>query len=192
MNLCLLFLASLALTANTASSSAINPNTSLPLSSFAVDHRCASPAPPIAGRRTPTALDCLNVLTFILATTPNHNQPTKWSQLPGHDHITLPYRRSSGTCELLVRLNKHAPPSAIDISSVDHVVGNSMRLIEVCLLYGKPDVEQSGGRASAGAYRYMDVVIWGAPDSGGNGGALSNRTGTLAGPGPLLTEISQA
>lgn len=67
-----------------------------------------------------------------------------------------------------------------------------MRLIEVCLLYGKSDVEPIGGFALAGLNEYLDVVIWGAPNSGGNEGALSDGTLTPTGPGALLTEAAQA
>lgn len=190
MKLCLPFLASLVLTPNMASCLSINPNISLPLSSLA--YSCASPIKPIDGRQTPAALDCLNVLTFILVTTPNHNRPAKWSQLPGPDRMMLPYRRNSGSCQLLVRISADAPPSAMETASVDHVVGAAMRLIEVCLLYGEPDVEQIGGFALAGLNEYLDVVIWGAPNSDGNEGASSDGTLTLTGPGALLTEVLQA
>lgn len=66
-----------------------------------------------------------------------------------------------------------------------------MRLIEVCLLYGKPDVEPVGGFALAGLNEHLDVVVWGAPKSG-NEGALDDGTLTLTGPGALLTEVAEA
>ena len=51
-----------------------------------------------------------------------------------------------------------------------------MRITEVCILNIRPDVEHWGGAALVGLSRYLDVIIWGTPMSGGNEGALGNET----------------
>lgn len=79
MNLYLLLLASLAF-ANITSSTLLNPNTTLFLPALDLAYRCASSAKPDPGRLMPSALDCLNVLTCVLATTPNHDRPIQWSK----------------------------------------------------------------------------------------------------------------
>lgn len=197
MNLYLILLALLTSAINTTPSflsSGIDPNTPLPSSSLNVAYRCASSAKLDPGRQTPSALDCLNVLTFILATTPNHDRPTQWSRNPASGHIMLPYRRSSASCQLLVRLTTTvAPAPTIETATFDQVIGASMRIVEVCLLNSRPDTEHWGGAALAGLSSYLDVVVWGAPEPGGDEAILSNETVSLNnGSGAWVTGVSQA
>lgn len=188
MNLYLLLLASLTAPINAAPtlpSPGVDSNITLPLPSLGVAYRCASPAQRDPGRQMPSALDCLNVLTFILATTSNHNRPTQWSVIPGPDHTRLPYRRSSGTCQLLVRLTPMIIPApTTEIATFDEVIGAAMRIIEVCLLNSNPDVEYWGGAALAGLNKYLDIVVWGSPSPGDNSAALNES-------GAWVTQISQ-
>lgn len=195
MNFYLLLLAALTSATNTTPSllspGVVDPNTTLPLSSLDVAYRCASPARHDPGRVMPSALDCLNILTFILATTPNHNRPTQWSRFPGSDHTILPYRRFSGTCQLVVRLTPVHPAPTVETATFDHVIGAAMRIIEVCFLNSRPDTEHWGGTAVVGSSKYLDVVVWGAPDSGGNEALLNNETVALNGSGAWIPRLSQ-
>lgn len=65
-----------------------------------------------------------------------------------------------------------------------------MRITEVCLLNSRPDVEHWGGAALVGISRFLDVLVWGTPISGGNDGMQSNETVELNASGDLLTETS--
>ena len=183
MNLCLLLLASLASAINTESFSDIEPSSPLPLSPLSVAYRCASSEEPIAGRRIPTALDCLNVLTFVLATTPNHDQPTQWGRTPSSGQTKLPYRRNSGTCQFLVRLTTTVPSSITETASFDQVISAALRIIEVCILNGRTDVKSSGGVGLGGRDGHLDIVVWGAPATLGHEGFFSNETAILNGSG---------
>ena len=92
MKSCLLLL--ILLTAAVKTTSSILPvdtdsNTTLPLP-LDVAYRCASPTQHDPGRQIPSGLDCLNVLTFMLATTPYHDLPTEWSRNPASGQISLP------------------------------------------------------------------------------------------------------
>ena len=160
-----LFLASLTYASDASTSllsPTINPNETLPLSSLGRSHRCASTTELEPGRHSPTALDCLNILTFILATTADHNQPREWSRIVSPGRTTLPYSRDSGTCKLLVQLEPAIGPTTIETATFDDVVGAAMRVIEVCLLGSRPGDEPSGGVAVAGTRNYLDVIIFGA------------------------------
>ena len=66
-----------------------------------------------------------------------------------------------------------------------------MRIVEVCILNSRPDVEHWGGAAVAGSSSYLDIVVWGAPQSDGHGDALSNETLSLNGSGAWGTRVSQ-
>ena len=192
MNLYLGLLASLVPAVITKASLTVDPDATLTPSSLDVAYRCASSAEPIAGRRIPTALDCLNVLTFVLATTPNHKQPTKWSRHPDPGHIMLPYRRSSGTCQFLVRLTTTVPSSSIETASFDQVVAAALRIIEVCILIGRADERPPGGVGLGGMGGLLDIVIWGAPDNPGNEGVLSNETVALNGSAAWIDRVAQS
>lgn len=191
MNLYLLVLVSLASAVDTTSpllSLDVNANTTLPLVSLDYAYRCASQTPHQPGRRTPTALDCLNVLTYMLATTANHDQPTEWTRNPASGQMPLPYRRSSGSCQLYIQLTQNRPGPTIETASFDQVIGAAMRIIEVCLLNGRPDVKQWGGAAVVGLSGFLDVVVWGTPISGGDEGVQSNETVDLSESGQWVTE----
>ena len=179
MNLCLLLLTSLAYAINTESSPNGEPGSLLAPSPLNVTYRCASSEDPIAGRQVPTALDCLNVLTFILATTPNHDRPTHWSRTPASRHTKLPYRRNSGSCQFLVRLTTTVPPTLIEIASFDQVIAAALRIVEVCILSGRADLKPSGGVGLGGRNGHLDIVVWGAPVPRGHEGSLSNETAVL-------------
>ncbi|CAF9938311.1 hypothetical protein IMSHALPRED_000756 [Imshaugia aleurites] len=138
----------------------------------------------------PSALDCLNVLTFILATTPDHNQPTRWSRNPHLGNIILPYHRVSGSCQLVVRLTTAVPVPAVETAAFDQVIGAAMRVIEVCLLNGRPDVEHVGGAALTGLGRHLDVIVWGTSEPAGGEDLLSNGTLTLNGSDVWVDQIS--
>lgn len=193
MNLYLLLLpASLAFAINTTLSPNSEPSSPLPLSPLEVAYRCASSEEPIVGRRIPTALDCLNVLTYILATTPNHDRPTHWSRALTPDSTKLPYRRNSGTCQFLVRLTTTVPSSMIETASFDQVIAAALRIVEVCILSGRADVRPSGGVGLGGRSGHLDIVIWGAPVSDGHQGYLSNETAALNGFDASLNPIFQS
>ena len=193
MNLYLLLLVPLACAINTPPSllsSNVDPNTTLPLPSFDVSYRCASPAQRDPGRRLPSALDCLNVLTFILATTPNHDQPTQWSRISGYGYTILPYRRNSGSCQLFVRLTSAVVAPPVETASFDQVVGAAMRVVEVCLLNGRPNTEHLGGAAITGSGKYLDVVIWGTSESGDSEAAVNNETSAGNESGAWVNQLS--
>ena len=194
MNLYLLLLpASLAFAINTTLLSPNSePSSPLPLSPLNVAYRCASSEEPIVGRRIPTALDCLNVLTFILATTPNHDQPTQWSRAPTSDSTRLPYRRNSGSCQFLVRLTTTVPSSMIEIASFDQLIAAALRIIEVCILNIRADVRPSGGVGLGGRSGHLDIVVWGAPVTDGHGGYLNNETAALNGSDASFNPILQS
>lgn len=186
MNFCLLLLASLTSVTHTASLPSIQSNATLPSSSLGIAYRCASSTQRDVGFLMPSALNCLNVLTYILATTPNHDQPTIWSSDPGPYQTTLPYRRTSGNCQLYVRLTARSEPRPhTEIASFDQVVGASMRIIEVCLLNGRTDV---GGVALVGMGANLDVVVWGSPVTRGDEEVPSNRTVALIGSGDRISQ----
>lgn len=192
INLYLLLLASLAFAINTTPSAltpAFNPNTTLPVPSLDLAYRCASPAQHDPGRRMPSALDCLNVFTYVLATTPNHDRPIEWSKKAVSGQIELPYRRSSGSCQLHVRLTTAVPARTIEIATFDQVIGASMRIVEVCLLNSRPDLEHWGGAALAGLGSYLDVVIGGSPDAGNDVGSI-NKTTAVNVSGECLDGVS--
>ncbi|KAL9066008.1 MAG: hypothetical protein Q9161_007859 [Pseudevernia consocians] len=194
MNVYLLLLAFFTSAINTTPSLLspdVYPNTTQPLYSFGIAYRCASPAQHDPGRRMPSALDCLNVLTYVLATTPNHDRPTQWSRGAGSGQTMLPYRRSSGSCQLLVRLTPAEPAVVIETATFDQVIGAAMRITEVCLLNSRPDVEHWGGAALAGLGSYLDVIIWGSPQSGGSEAGLGNETVALDESGAWITGDSQ-
>ena len=193
MSLYLLLLASFTSAINTAPpllSPGVYPNTTRPLPSVGIAYRCVSPAQHDHGRQMPSALDCLNVLTFILATTPNHDRPTQWSRDAVSGQTMLPYRRSSGSCQLLVRLTPAERALVIETATFDQVIGAAMRITEVCLLNSRPDAEHWGGAALAGLGRYLDVIIWGSPVSGGDEAGLGNETVALDGPGAWINGVS--
>ncbi len=104
----------------------------------------------------------------------------------------LPYRRVSGNCQLLVRLHTSAPLQTVETATVDQIVGAAMRVIEVCILKGRPGVEQPGGVAVAGLSGQLDVVIWGAAESEGGvgGGGVGNGTVALNGSGGVNDLVS--
>ena len=186
MNLCLLFLAARA-------SAIITPSPALDLNStFNYGYHCRSSAEHDVGHHRPTALDCLNVLTFVLATTPNHKQQTHWSRSPHDGNNLLPYSRNSGTCQLLVQFRSRVPPGAVDTASVDQVVAAALRIIEICLLAAVVDEEPAGGIARIGMSRYLNVLVWGAPNTYGAEGTSSNETIMLnaSGAGVNLTAQS--
>ena len=163
-------------------SPALNSNEAPPPSLLGISYQCA-PRIVRAGYQTATALDCLNLLTFILATTPNHNQPTEWSR-PAHST----FDRSSGTCSLAVRLDTAKPPTAVETASFDEIVAAAMRLIEVCLLNSdsRPAGEQRGGVATAGSRKLLRVVICGTREAGAVEGVTAdsgNRTVAINGSG---------
>ena len=188
MMILFLLLASLIYTGDAATSllsPAVNLNEAPPPSLLGITYQCA-PGMVRAGYQTATALDCLNLLTFILATTPNHNQPTEWSRSA---HST--YDRSTGTCQLAVRLDISASSAAVEMASFDEVVAAAMRLIEVCLLNGdsRPAGEQRGGVATAGPNGLLRVIICGTREAGavervtadsGNRTAAMNGSGAVA------------
>ena len=64
-----------------------------------------------------------------------------------------------------------------------------MRITEVCLL-SRPDIEHWGGAAVVGLSRFLDVVVWGTPMSGGNEGVQSNETLELTESGGWITATS--
>ena len=182
MNLWLLLLpASLAFAINTILSPNGVPSSPPTLSPLNASYRCASAEQPIAGRQVPTALDCLNILTFVLATTPNHDQPTQWSRRLDSGHTKLPYRRNSGTCQFLVRLTTTVPSSMIEVASFDQVIAAALRIVEVCILSGRTDVKPSGGVALAGTSGHLDIVVWGSPVTQGHERLLNNDTAKLNG-----------
>ena len=192
MNLYILLLASLASALTTPPSSGTDSSLNLTPAPLGMAYRCPPPDQLPAGHQLPTALDCLNVLTYILATTPNHNRPTKWARTPNHKQTLLPYRRSSGTCQLVVRLASSAAKATIETASFDQVVGAAMRIVEVCLLNDGRDSERWGGVAVAGMGNRLDVVVIGAPVSGGNEGILSNGTTVLNSSDARVDQSSQA
>ena len=70
-----------------------------------------------------------------------------------------------------------------------------MRIVEVCLLNSRPGVEHWGGAALAGLGKYLDVLVWGAPEPGGGGGdelILGNETVALNGSGMWFNGVAQA
>ena len=162
-------------------SPAINPNDTLPLSSLGTSYRCAPTPEREPGRNTPTALDCLNILTYILATTPDHDQPREWSRIASPVRTLLPYTRKSGTCKLLVQLTTATGRTTIETATFDEVIGAAMRLIEVCLLGSRPGEEPWGGVAVTGSRHFLDVIIFGTPQSGViEGATVGSRNGTDA------------
>ena len=194
MNLYLLLLVTLTAAINTAPSfpsPCADPNTTQPLPSLGIKYRCAPRSERDPSRHVPTALDCLNVLTFVLITTPNHDEPTQWSANSHLGHIMLPYIRNSGTCQLLVRLTEVAPALTTETAAFDQVIAAALRIIEVCLLNSRPDVAHCGGAALAGQRNYLDVIMWGTPKYGGNEAELTNQTISLNGSGAWVSDISQ-
>ena len=192
MNLCLLLLMSLASTINTESSPIVEPSSPLPLSPSNAAYRCAYSEPPIAGRQVPTALDCLNVLTFVLATTPNHDQPTEWSRGPSSSHTTLPYHRNIYNSQFHVTLTKTVSSSITETASFDQVIAAALRIIEECILNGRTDVQPSGGVGLGGRSGHLDIVVWGAPVTHGLEGVLSNETARSNGSGASFNPIYQS
>ena len=159
----------------------IDPNDTLPLSSLGSTYRCAPTPEREPGRNTPTALDCLNILTFILATTPDHDQPREWSRIASPVRTLLPYTRHSGTCKLLVQLTSATGRTTIETATFDEVIGAAMRLIEVCLLGSRPGEEPWGGVAVTGSRNFLDVIIFGtALPVGIEGATVGLRNGTDA------------
>ena len=65
-----------------------------------------------------------------------------------------------------------------------------MRVIEVCLLNGRPDVEHVGGAALTGLGRHLDVIVWGTSEPAGGEDLLSNGTLTLNGSDVWVDQIS--
>ena len=193
MNIYLLLLPpSLVFAITTTLSPNAEPSSPLPLSPLNVAYRCASSEEPIAGRLTPTALDCLNVLTFVLATTPNHERPTSWSRIPAPGRTKLPYRRNSGTCQFLVRLTTTVPSSIVETASFNQVIAAALRIVEVCILNGRADVQPTGGVSLGGRSGHLDIVVWGAPDDHGHAGLLSNETAVLNGSEASFNPIFQS
>ena len=159
----------------------INPNDTLPLSSVGASYKCAPTPEREPGRNTPTALDCLNILTFILATTPDHSQSREWSRIASPGRTLLPYSRNSGTCKLLVQLTTATGRTTIETATVDDVIAAAMRLIEVCLLGSRPGEEPWGGVAVTGSRNFLDVIIYGTPQLGVvEGVTVGSRNGTDA------------
>ena len=187
-----LLLASLIYTGHASTSllsPAVNPNEAPPPSLLGISYQCA-PGIVRVGYQTATALDCLNLITFILATTPNHNQPTEWSR------PTNPtYDRSSGTCSLAVRLDITASSTAVEMASFDEVVAAAMRLIEVCVLKGdsRPAGQQRGGVATAGASGLLRVIVCGTRETGAVEGVTANSgnmTAAMNGSGAVAATDS--
>ena len=179
-----LLLASLIYTSDASTSlhsPTVNPNEAPPPSLSDISYTCA-PRIVRPGYQTATALDCLNLLTFILTTTPNHNQPTEWSR-PARST----YDRSSGTCSLAVRLESTVSSTAVETASFDEVVASAMRLIEVCLLNGdsRPAGEQRGGVATAGSRKLLRVVICGTREAKGVTADSGNGTVAINGSGAV-------
>lgn len=80
----------------------------------------------------------------------------------------------------------------MDTATFDQVVGAAMRITEVCILNSRPDVTHWGGAALAGVGRFLDVIVWGTPEAGGNEGGLRNETVALTGSSVWVAGTSQS
>ena len=118
----LLLLASLIYTGDASTSllfPVVNTNESPPASLLGFSYECA-PRIVRTGYQIATAVDCLSLLTFILATTPNPNQPIEWSR-PAHPI----FHRSSGTCSLTARLRLGS--TEVEMASFNEIIAAARR-----------------------------------------------------------------
>ena len=91
----------------------------------------------------------------------------------------LPYSRNTGTCKLLVQLTTTTGPTTVETATFDEVIGAAMRLIEICILSIRLGHEPWGGVAVAGSRNFLDVIIFGARESGASeGGPVGSSNGT--------------
>jgi len=144
-------------------------------------------------RGNPRPVDCLNLATFILATTADRSRPIQFSGHPSEGQIELPYTRSSGTCELFVIIANTDPYPGVPVtSSFDEVLSGMLDIVGVCLLNNIPEAVNFGGVTEAGVSGRLTIGICGLRRTGGNGGLQGNKTLDLGDIDLWMQSITQS
>lgn len=167
-----------------ASTIATNASTPLHVSS---ETYCAPPQDPhtfIA--RHPVALDCLNLATFILATTPNHADPIQLSNGATAGQVKTPWFRTSGTCVITV------VSTGPDTTSFDEILRIVLELVGNCFLDNRPLEEHWGGNARFGVNDRLSMLLSGTLKVGEAEGGLGNVTLALDDFGSLVQDLAQS
>jgi len=169
-------------------SSTLAINATSPL--FNNDPFCARNAAVDRGNPRPT--DCLNLATFILATTSDRSQHFQFSRHPSEGQMKLPYTRGSGTCVLSVIITTTDPtPDVLVTSSFDDTLRNVLDVVGVWLLNNSPEAENFGGVAKVGVGDRLTVGIYGTRTIGGNGETQGNEILNLVEIDLWMQSISQ-
>ena len=126
------------------------------------------------------ALDCLNVYTYILATTANRIQPMRYAGSPLARRSTV-YSRQSGTCEFVVSLwdrdsakPPYLPPPP-EIATLDEMLGRGLYVVSQCLMDSRPESTHFGGivRLKTGSNLWIAMGSVALRDGGGGNGTMS-------------------
>ena len=171
--------------------STIATNSSRPLHVPIYATRCVpTPSEPyIAHFHNPSALDCLNVAAFILATTPNHADPIRISDDATVGQIQMPWFRESGTCQIKLEI---AGTKRLYTSSFDEILRIMLGVVGTCLLNNRPLAEQWGGSATFGFNSNLALLLSGTQKVGEAGGALGNETLASGDFGALVEDLAQS
>lgn len=94
----------------------------------------------IFNRRYVTAIDCLNLFTYILATEDHITQQTFFRR-PVEPGAPRPpsYQRQAGSCELTVSLTGDPTISNSATSSIDYIMRMALIILGQCFLDNRPD-----------------------------------------------------
>ena len=157
----------------------LNANVSLPPPQLGVQYRCATPSERKLDTQVPSALDCLNLMTFILATTPDHDKLMTWTRTPQAGEVMLPYQRDTGSCLLWVQLARANPQPKFERATFDEMIAAALRVLEICMLEYVPGAVKLGGLAQTGSSGDLLVMIAGTKGIRDGDGESRNETSIL-------------
>ena len=130
---------------------------------------------PVNHRRNVRAIDCLNLFTYILATTTDHTAPITYGLDPDQKSSAIVFKRESGTCGFFVGIGSSkmqaVPPP--ETTTLDVVLGVALYLVAHCLLDGKPDSTHWAGVGKWSPSSNVKISVAGLRPSGYNGGDMN-------------------
>ncbi len=142
-------------------------------------------------RRNPLAVDCLNVVTFVLVTNPFHADPVQVLVDATVGQIKTPWSRISGTCEIELVLTPRGTKGP-DTTSFDEIVRIVLELVGKCLLNNKPLAEQWGGTARFGVNGNIRMLLSGTRRVRKTGRVPGNETLALGEFDSLFGDLAQS
>jgi len=163
-----------------------NPSLSVPLGV-----NCATRS--VDERANVHAIDCLNLFTFILATT-HHTAPMTFTLTPAQLPGAKVFSRTAGTCEFFVVLGNGRRPvrPPAETFSLDVVLGIGLGIVAYCLLDGQPEYTHWAGVAKVSAVSKLRIGVAGLLSVEGNSGSGNGSIELGAGMEGWLDEVSES